>query len=91
MQLQTAVHNRSPGKLALLTECSDGERAPDDRDSFAGFMDPVCVGPLRERTSGTVHGGWRWIARGPHRGGGSQRRFRDSGGRRGHGRNRHHA
>ncbi len=73
MQLQTAVHNRSPGKLALLTECSDGERAPDHRESFAGFMDRVGVGPLRNRTSGIVLSRLALDrAHGPHLGGNSQ-------------------
>ena len=73
MQLQTAAHNRSPGKLALLTECSDGERAPDARGSFAGFMDQVCTGPLRNRTSGIVPCGLALDrAHGPHFGGGSK-------------------
>lgn len=67
---QTEVHDRFPDKLALLTECSDGEWAPDDRESLARFMNQVFVGPLRNWASGIVL--WSLAldrAHGPHLGG----------------------
>ncbi len=74
MQLQTAAHHRSPGKLALPAECPDGGRAPDHRANLAGFMDRACGDPLHSRTSGIVP--WRLAperALGPRLGGGSKR------------------